>query len=102
MGADCQGGEYQSRVREKRRRQSEIKTIFAQFSAETTVGPPQDFAAFIAAEVPKWAALVKASRQNRLTNRKAVCGTRRGRGRDADPGHPSIPLISLSKMNTAG
>lgn len=62
MGAGCQDGKYQSRVREERRRQSEIKTIFAQFSAETTIGAPQDFAAFIAAEIPKWAALVKASR----------------------------------------
>ena len=40
---------------------AEIKSNFARFSAEAKVGPPEDFAAFIAAEAPKWAALVKAS-----------------------------------------
>ena len=40
---------------------AEIKGNFARFSAEAKVGSPQDFAAFIADEAPKWAALVKAS-----------------------------------------
>ena len=40
---------------------AEIKTNFARFSAEVKIGSPQDFAAFIAEEAPKWAALVKAS-----------------------------------------
>src|SRR5258708_3802339 len=39
----------------------EIKASFAKFSAEAKTGSPQDFAAFIADEAPKWAALVKAS-----------------------------------------
>jgi tripartite-type tricarboxylate transporter receptor subunit TctC len=39
----------------------EIKDNFARFSAEAKIGSPQDFAEFIAAEAPKWAALVKAS-----------------------------------------
>jgi tripartite-type tricarboxylate transporter receptor subunit TctC len=39
----------------------EIKDNFARFSAEAKIGSPQDFADFIAAEAPKWAALVKAS-----------------------------------------
>ena len=36
----------------------EISTNFARFSAQAKVGSPQDFAAFIAIEAPKWAALV--------------------------------------------
>ena len=40
---------------------AEIKANFARFSAEVKVGSPRDFAAFIAEEAPKWAALVKAS-----------------------------------------
>jgi tripartite-type tricarboxylate transporter receptor subunit TctC len=39
----------------------EIKASFAKFSAQAKIGSPQDFAAFIAVEAPKWAALVKAS-----------------------------------------
>jgi tripartite-type tricarboxylate transporter receptor subunit TctC len=39
----------------------EIKASFAKFSAQARIGSPQDFAAFIAAEAPKWAALVRAS-----------------------------------------
>jgi tripartite-type tricarboxylate transporter receptor subunit TctC len=39
----------------------EISTNFAKFSAQVKVGSPQDFAAFIAVEAPKWAALVKDS-----------------------------------------
>jgi tripartite-type tricarboxylate transporter receptor subunit TctC len=39
----------------------EIKASFAKFSAQAKIGSPQDFAAFIADEAPKWAALVKAS-----------------------------------------
>jgi tripartite-type tricarboxylate transporter receptor subunit TctC len=39
----------------------EIKASFAKFSAQARIGSAQDFAAFIAAEAPKWAALVKAS-----------------------------------------
>jgi tripartite-type tricarboxylate transporter receptor subunit TctC len=39
----------------------EISTNFAKFSAQAKVGSPQDFAAFIAVEAPKWAALVKDS-----------------------------------------
>jgi tripartite-type tricarboxylate transporter receptor subunit TctC len=39
----------------------EIKASFAKFSARAKIGSPQDFAAFIAAEAPRWAALVKAS-----------------------------------------
>jgi tripartite-type tricarboxylate transporter receptor subunit TctC len=39
----------------------EIKANFVRFSAEAKIGSPQDFADFIAAEAPKWAALVKAS-----------------------------------------
>jgi tripartite-type tricarboxylate transporter receptor subunit TctC len=42
-------------------RSAEITTNFARFSAEVKIGSPQDFAAFIADEAPKWAALVKAS-----------------------------------------
>jgi tripartite-type tricarboxylate transporter receptor subunit TctC len=40
---------------------AEIKANFARFSGEAKVGSPQDFAAFIAGEIPTWAALVKAS-----------------------------------------
>jgi tripartite-type tricarboxylate transporter receptor subunit TctC len=40
---------------------AEIRANFARFSAEAKIGSPQDFAAFIADEAPKWAALVKAS-----------------------------------------
>ena len=39
----------------------EISTNFARFSAQAKVGSPQDFAAFIAVEAPKWAALVRDS-----------------------------------------
>jgi tripartite-type tricarboxylate transporter receptor subunit TctC len=39
----------------------EIKASFAKFSAQAKIGSPQDFAAFIAAEAPRWAALVRAS-----------------------------------------
>jgi tripartite-type tricarboxylate transporter receptor subunit TctC len=39
----------------------EIKAAFAKFSAEAKTLSPQEFAAFIADEAPKWAALVKAS-----------------------------------------
>jgi tripartite-type tricarboxylate transporter receptor subunit TctC len=39
----------------------EIKDNFARFRAEAKIGSPQDFADFITAEAPKWAALVKAS-----------------------------------------
>jgi tripartite-type tricarboxylate transporter receptor subunit TctC len=39
----------------------EINTNFARFSAQAKVGSPQDFAAFIAVEAPKWAALVRDS-----------------------------------------
>jgi len=39
----------------------EISTNFARFSAQAKVGSPQDFAAFIAIEAPKWAALVRDS-----------------------------------------
>jgi tripartite-type tricarboxylate transporter receptor subunit TctC len=42
----------------------EIKDHFARFSAEAKIGSPQDFADFIAAEAPKWAALVKVSAAN--------------------------------------
>jgi tripartite-type tricarboxylate transporter receptor subunit TctC len=34
---------------------------FARFSAQAKVGSARDFAAFIADEAPRWAALVKAS-----------------------------------------
>jgi tripartite-type tricarboxylate transporter receptor subunit TctC len=39
----------------------EIRDNFARFNAEAKIGSPRDFADFIAAEAPKWAALVKAS-----------------------------------------
>jgi tripartite-type tricarboxylate transporter receptor subunit TctC len=39
----------------------EIKASFAKFNAQAKVGSPQDFAAFIAVEAPRWAALVRAS-----------------------------------------
>jgi tripartite-type tricarboxylate transporter receptor subunit TctC len=39
----------------------EISANFARFSAQAKVGSPQDFAAFIAVEAPKWAALVRDS-----------------------------------------
>ena len=39
----------------------EISTNFARFSAQAKVGSPQDFAAFIAVEAPKWSALVRDS-----------------------------------------
>jgi tripartite-type tricarboxylate transporter receptor subunit TctC len=42
-------------------RSPEIKASFAKFSALAKIGSPQDFAAFIADEAPKWAVLVKAS-----------------------------------------
>ena len=42
-------------------RSPEISANFARFSAQAKVGSPQDFAAFIAVEAPKWAALVKDS-----------------------------------------
>jgi hypothetical protein len=37
-----------------------MRATFAKFGAEAKIGSPQDFAAFIAAEVPTRAALVKA------------------------------------------
>lgn len=39
----------------------EISANFARFNAQAKIGSPQDFAAFIAIEAPKWAALVQAS-----------------------------------------
>jgi tripartite-type tricarboxylate transporter receptor subunit TctC len=39
----------------------EITASFAKFSARAPIGSPQDFAAFIAAEAPRWAVLVKAA-----------------------------------------
>jgi len=42
-------------------RSPEIVASFAQFNAEAKIGSARDFAAFIADEVPKWDALVKAS-----------------------------------------
>jgi tripartite-type tricarboxylate transporter receptor subunit TctC len=39
----------------------EITANFVKFNAQTKVGSAADFAAFIAAEAPSWAALVKAS-----------------------------------------
>jgi len=42
-------------------RSPEISANFARFSAQAKVGSPQDFAAFIAVEAPKWAALVRDS-----------------------------------------
>jgi tripartite-type tricarboxylate transporter receptor subunit TctC len=39
----------------------EIKAAFAKFNAEAKTLSPQEFAAFIADEAPRWAALVKAS-----------------------------------------
>jgi tripartite-type tricarboxylate transporter receptor subunit TctC len=42
-------------------RSPEIQAAFAQFNAEMRIGSSRDFAAFIADEVPKWGALVKAS-----------------------------------------
>jgi tripartite-type tricarboxylate transporter receptor subunit TctC len=42
-------------------RSPEIQANFAKFGAQAKLGSPQDFAAFIAAEAPVWAALVKAS-----------------------------------------
>ena len=42
-------------------RSTEMQTSLARLSALPKSGSPQDFAAFIAAEMPKWAALVKLS-----------------------------------------
>jgi tripartite-type tricarboxylate transporter receptor subunit TctC len=39
----------------------DISTNLKRFSAQANIGSPQDFAAFIAVEAPRWAALVKAS-----------------------------------------
>ena len=39
----------------------EMKASMAKLGIEATTGSPQDFAAFIADEAPRWAALVKAS-----------------------------------------
>jgi tripartite-type tricarboxylate transporter receptor subunit TctC len=40
---------------------AETRAIFARFSAEAKVGSPQEFADFIASQVPVWASLVKAA-----------------------------------------
>ena len=37
----------------------EMQATLARLSSIPKIGTPQDFAAFLAAEVPKWAALVK-------------------------------------------
>jgi tripartite-type tricarboxylate transporter receptor subunit TctC len=42
-------------------RSPEMRANFTKFGAAAKIGSPQDFATFIAAEVPIWAALVKAS-----------------------------------------
>jgi len=42
-------------------RSPEMKASMAKLGIEATTGSPQDFAAFIAAEVPKWARIVEAS-----------------------------------------
>ena len=47
--------------RQRRPPVAEISANFARFSAQAKVGSPQDFAAFIAVEAPKWAALVRDS-----------------------------------------
>ncbi len=39
----------------------ETKATFAKFSAEAKIGSPQEFADFIATQVPIWGALVKAA-----------------------------------------
>ena len=39
----------------------DMTASFARFSAPAKVGSARDFAAFIADEAPRWAALVKAS-----------------------------------------
>jgi tripartite-type tricarboxylate transporter receptor subunit TctC len=40
---------------------AKVTSAVAELGFETKIGSPQDFATFIAAEVPKWAAIVKAS-----------------------------------------
>jgi tripartite-type tricarboxylate transporter receptor subunit TctC len=40
---------------------SELGTVLTNMSAAPKPGTPADFAAFIAAEVPRWAAVVKTS-----------------------------------------
>lgn len=39
----------------------EMRASLAKLGFETRVGSPQDFAAFVAAEIPRWTAVVKAS-----------------------------------------
>jgi tripartite-type tricarboxylate transporter receptor subunit TctC len=38
-----------------------MKASMDKLGIEATIGSPQDFAAFIAAEAPKWARIVEAS-----------------------------------------
>jgi tripartite-type tricarboxylate transporter receptor subunit TctC len=40
---------------------SDMQASMAKLGIEATPGSPQDFAAFIAAEAPKWARIVEAS-----------------------------------------
>jgi tripartite-type tricarboxylate transporter receptor subunit TctC len=40
---------------------AKVTSAMAELGFETKIGSPQDFGAFIAAEAPKWAAIVKAS-----------------------------------------
>jgi tripartite-type tricarboxylate transporter receptor subunit TctC len=42
-------------------RSDELQTILIRLGAEPKTGSPQDFAEFIAEEVPKWAKVVKSS-----------------------------------------
>jgi tripartite-type tricarboxylate transporter receptor subunit TctC len=42
-------------------RSAKLTSAMAQLGFETKIGSPHDFAAFIAAETPKWAAIVRAS-----------------------------------------
>jgi tripartite-type tricarboxylate transporter receptor subunit TctC len=42
-------------------RSPDMKASMAKLGIEATIGSPQDFAAFIAAEAPKWARIVEAS-----------------------------------------
>ena len=40
---------------------AEMRSTFAKLGAEPTIGSPQEFTTFVAAEISKWSAVVKAA-----------------------------------------
>ena len=57
-------------------RSPEMKASMTKLGFEAKIGSPQDFAAFIAEELPRWAHIVKCiRRENRLSEKPITCSS---------------------------